>query len=344
VPLPTTDDLRKKQVEWFLARVTSEKAKAEFAKDLGAAYDALVARPVGELVNLDAVTAAVDASLTKERFDRGTRPLTLAADLAVLKLLRTDKTKLGTFVSDATKKKIDRFLDRPKLMNEKLLRRVIEQDAVEELLRDAIYDGLKEFNERVNPFVADWGIPGLLKKLGPFGFGPLSKSIEGVRTEFDKRLEPEMRKFLQVFSRKALKKASDTAVAKGDDPKSQALRKSVVAWFYEQELRELVGNIDDDNARLLHEISVDVAEYASGLQLMKDRRRESLATFVKLHEKEPVLQVLAYYGVQARPDTDSLASALWPAVCAVLKSDAVREKVTTLVGEFWDEIDGSSGS
>lgn len=340
--LPTTDELRKQQVAWFLSRVTSAQAKAEFARDLGSAYDALVARPVGELVNLEAVLAAVDASLTKERFDRGTRPLTLAADLAALKMVRTDKTKLGTFVPDATKKKIDRFLDRPKLMNEKLLRRVIEQDAVEELLQDAIYDGLKEFNERVNPFVAEWGIPGLLKKLGPFGFGPLSKSIEGVRAEFDKRLEPEMRKFLQVFSRKALKKASDTAVAKGDDPKSRALRKSVVAWFYEQELRELVGNIDDDGARLLHEIGLDVAEYASALPLMQDRRKEALATFVKLHESEPVLQVLAYYGVQARPDTDSLAEALWPAVRAVLQSEAVREKVTALVSEFWDHIDASS--
>ena len=65
MPLPTTDELRKKQVEWFLARVTSEKAKAEFAKDLGAAYDALVARPVGELVNLDAVTAAVEDTGTR---------------------------------------------------------------------------------------------------------------------------------------------------------------------------------------------------------------------------------------------------------------------------------------
>ncbi|HEX7604526.1 MAG TPA: hypothetical protein VF316_23070, partial [Polyangiaceae bacterium] len=74
MPLPTTDELKKKQVEWFLVRVTSEKAKGEFAKDLASAYDALLARPVGELLNVEAITAAVDASLTKERFDRGTRP------------------------------------------------------------------------------------------------------------------------------------------------------------------------------------------------------------------------------------------------------------------------------
>jgi hypothetical protein len=342
VPLPTTDELKKKQVEWFLARVTSDKARAELAKDLAGAYDALLARPVGELLNVEALTAAIDASLTKERFERGTRPLSLAADLAALKMLRTEKTKLGAFVSDATRKKIDRFLERPKLMNEKLMRRVIEQDAIEELLQTALYDGIKEFNERVNPFVAEWGIPGIMKKLGPFGFGPLAKSIDGVRAEFDKRLEPEMRKFLQVFSRKALKKASDTAVSKGDDPKSQALRKSVVAWFYEQELRELVGNVDDENAKLLHEIGLDVAEHVSALQVVKDRRKEAFTTFMKLHEKEPVLQVLAYYGVQARPDTDSLAEALWPAVQAVLRSDTVRERVTTLVGEFWDEM-GAGG-
>jgi hypothetical protein len=249
---------------------------------------------------------------------------------------------VGQLVSDATKQKIDKLLEQPKLMNEKLVRRVVEQDAVEEILRDVLYDGLKEFNEKVNPFVADWGLPGLLKKLGPFGLGPLGKSLDNVRAEFEKRLEPEMRKFLQGFSRKALKRVSDLAVEKGDDQNAIALRKSIAAWVYEQELRELVGNVDDERAKMFHEISLDVSEYTSALEIVRTKRREAFAALFAAHAKMPLGAALGDHGISARPDFAAVAGAIWPLYVAAVKSDALRARMTQVLGEFFAEQDLSS--
>ena len=111
---------------------------------------------------------------------------------------------------------------------EDLVHRVFEDEAAEEVLRDVIYDALVEFNDSVNPFFADWGLPSLLKKVMPIGSGTVIKSIGAIRGEFDKRLEPEMRKFLLVFVRKSKKKIAGLIVSKGSDPKFIALRQSVV--------------------------------------------------------------------------------------------------------------------
>ena len=338
-PTPqAAEALAKKQVDWLVARLTSDAAKTELAKDLENGYDAILGRPVEDVIDLAALEAAIDASLTKERFARGTRPATLASHMGILRIVRTERTKVGQLVSDDTKKKIDKLLERPKLVNEKLVRRAIEQDAVEEILRDVLYDALKEFNEKVNPFVAEWGLPGLLKKLGPFGLGPLGKSLDNVRAEFEKRLEPEMRKFLQGFSRKALKRAADLAVKNGDDANAVALRKSLALWVMEQELRELVGNVDDENAKLVHEIALDVSEYASTLDVVRKKRRETLSALFAAHAKMPLGAALGDHGISARPDFSALAAAIWPAYVAVVESDAMQKRLVALFGEYFAEV------
>ena len=104
--------------------------------------------------------------------------------MGVVTAMRTDKTKLGDFVPAKARARIDKLLEKMRTVNEKLVRQLIEQEAMEVTLRVVIFDALKEFNEKFNPFVADWGLPGLLKGLGRFGLSPLTKSIDNVRLEF----------------------------------------------------------------------------------------------------------------------------------------------------------------
>ena len=338
VTTQSPEELAERQVNWLIARLTSEQAKAELAADFERIHDAVLARPVRDVIDLAALEAAIDASLTKDVFSRATRPATLASHMGTLRILRTERTKVGQLVADETKKKIDQLLERPKLMNEKLVRRAIEQDAVEEILRDVLFDALKEFNEKVNPFVAEWGLPGLLKKLGPFGLGPLGKSLDNVRAEFEKRLEPEMRKFLQGFSRKALKRAADLAVQKSDDPSSVALRKSLAAWVYEQELRELVSNVDDEAAKRLHEIVLDVSEHGATLEIVRKKRRDAMSELFALHKDEPLGAALGRHGISARPDFAALAGAVWPAWVATIQSDAMRGRAKALLTEYFASV------
>ncbi len=330
------DDLRAK-----LPKFVQEKLSADedaFRGDVKRAIEGLMATPIEALVEVARVEAAFDAALAKDQVERGARPLTRAIQLAIVRGMRADATKLGDFVPEKARARIDKLLEKKRTVNEKLIRQLIEQEAMEETLRDVIYDALKEFNERFNPFAADWGLPGLLKGLGRFGLGPLTKSIDNVRVEFDKRLEPEMRKFLQGFSRRAVRRMADLVVQNGDEPKFLALRKSMVAFLYEQELRELVANVDDESAELWNAIGVDVAEHALALDASKQKRREAIEALLRDHGKEPLGRVLERYGLHAKPDADAIARSMWPAARAVFQGPAARARIDAIASEFCDAL------
>src|SRR5262249_37749361 len=143
----------------------------------------------------------------------------------------------------------------------RLLREALENEAAEEVMRDVLYDALKEFSEKVNPFFADWGLPSLLKKLSPFGLGAMSKGFDSVRVEFDRRLEPEIRKFLLGFSRRALKNVADFTIDKADEPEFVAIRKRLVHFLLERRVAELCPEPDDGRAAMARDIALDLWVY-----------------------------------------------------------------------------------
>ncbi len=318
-----------KQARFVLERLADEEA---FKKDVKLAIDAVLATPLADLVDVARVEATIAAAVHPAAANAA-RPLGRSIHLAALRALKEDTTKLGALVPEKTKKKIEHQVTRPKTINEKLIRQLLEQEAMEETLRDVIFDALKEFNEKVNPFVADWGLPGILKKLGPFGFGPVGKSLENVRAEFDRRLEPEMRKFLQGFSRRAVRRMGDLVVQNSDDPKFMALRKSMVAWLYDQQLRELFEGVDEAGATAWHDIGAEITEHALALESSKAQRRKALEALLRDHGREPLSEVLKKNGLKDAPGAEALARAAYPAAKAFFTSDAARARLTALLRE-----------
>lgn len=329
--------------EFFAERVVSDVAAAEYAMHLERAWDALLCQRLADIVDVDVVLAALDGALEGDALPQGVLPLAAQLQKETLAQLRAENEPIGVYVPEGARKKIDELLGRPGIVPEKLLRQVLEQDAVEELLRDTLYDALKEFNEKVNPFFAEWGLSGILKKLSPIGFGALSRSMDNVRTEFDKRLDPEIRKFLQGFSRRSLRKLADTAVARADAPKSVALRRAIAAWTWEQPVRDIVAHVGDGEATLAHEVASEVAKHVASMPSVRKRRRELLSAFIKAHGDRTVGELLATFRVTARPDFAAIARATWPAVRAVLRSAPVRERIAIVAREAMDAERGSAG-
>ena len=331
----TDEETRARLARFVIERLSSDEDA--FVRDVERAIEGVLATPLETLIELDRLEATVDAALAKDQVERGIRPFSRSIHLTVLRALRSDSTKLGAFVPPKARARIDALVDKKTPPNERLLRQLIEQEAMEETLRDVIHDALKEFNEKFNPFAADWGLPGLLKGLGRFGLGPLTKSIENVRHEFDKRLEPEMKKFLQGFSRRAVRRMADLVVQNSGDDKFLALRKSMVAFLYEQELRELVANFDDESAETWNAIGVDVVEHALLLESSRTKRRAAIEALLRDHGKEPLSQVLERYGFTAKPDARAIAKATWPLARAIFLGPAARERVEAIVNEFFSE-------
>lgn len=327
----TIDELQKRHVAFLTKRLTDERGKNDFATSLAAAHDDLLTRRLADIIDPKTVVASVHAVLTTEAVRGHLAPIVREVVRRVTIALRSEDSKLGDYVPAEARKAIDELIARSDLVPPELIRKIVDSDAVESVMHDVMYDALTEFNESVNPFFAEWGLPALIKRFMPIGAGAVLKSMTAVRAEFDKRLEPEIRKFLLGFSRKSKTKLADFIVSSTGDPKQVALRKSIVAFFYEESLAQITQNFDDD-ARL----EVDEAAVSIALEVIRrDRPRERLVAelekFLAEHGDETVGAWLARIGATERPPLDKIAELLWPYLRLALESPpavAFYERVT----------------
>lgn len=329
--------LKSRQIAFFQRRIVSYD---EWRLLLERGHDALLCRRLSDLVDTTDLAAALDAGFTKPALRKGVFPIAAEIHERVRAEAAKDGAKLGVYVPESARAKLDDLLSRPGVVPEKLIRQLAEQEAVEEVLRDTLYDAIKEFNEKVNPFFAEWGLAGILKKVP--GMGLVSRSMENVRAEFDKRLDPEIRKFLQGFSRRALRKMADSIIARKGDAKSLALRKAILDWLWDQPIKELAGSTDKERAKLQREIAFDVVEHTNALQTMRERRRKGIADYLREHEGKTIGEILHSLGATERPDFDAAAKASWPAVKAVLESAAVQDRIAAIVEEFFKTEGGGA--
>lgn len=332
------DELKARQIAFLEARLVSEAAARDFRERLPAGFAALMATPLGALADAAAIARALDALAAEESLRRAVRPAAEAALAALVEAARAERRRAKELMPEGARATIDRILEQPKLVPERLVREVLESAALDAVMRDVLYDTLKEFSEKVNPFFAEWGLPALLKRVAPFGLGGVGKSMGAMRGEFERRLEPEIRRFLQGFSRTAMRQVQDILIAKGDTAEFIGLRKHVATWVLEQEVSALVGQLDARSAKLAEQLGADVAAQVLRDRPVRRRLHEATAAFVAAHASEPVGEVLGRFGIAPAIDFDALAAALWPVVRGLCATEPVRAFIASVVEEFFDGL------
>lgn len=338
MPLTPADlaQLQARHLAFLKQRLVSPQAEGEWRANLAAGWRDLLATKVAALVDAPAIAAALDAAVTPENVERAARPLGRRILPIVLRELGAEHSKIGDHVPEATRAKIEALLARPSALPDRLLRELAEQEAVQEAMRDVLHDGLKEFSEKVNPFIAEWGIPSLLKRMSVFG-GAMTKGLESVRAEFDRRSEPEIQRFLAGFTKKGLRRLVDGAVARPADPKSIALRKHMLAWMLDQEIAALVKDADAETIALGQDIAMDVAAAELARADRAAQRRRLLDELLAAAGDRTVGEALAALGVALEPDFEAIARATWPMVKAVLAGPAIEAWMAKVIGDFYDE-------
>lgn len=332
--------LRSRQLAFLAERLVDDRARGDWMRSFAAGYDHVCTLPLKSVLDAKHVVTTLEKALTKDAVRGHVAPIVREVNRRVVAALKTEDVKLGTYVPEEARKAIDEIVARPDLVPEEVIRRVFEDEVVEEVMRDVIYDALKEFNESVNPFFADWGLPALIKKVMPIGSGTVLKSMNAVRGEFDKRLEPEMRKFLLVFARKSKTKIADFVIGKGGDAKMVGLRQSVVRFFYEESIAHLLKNVDDD-ARM----SADDAGLAIALEVIANEkpRAKLLAELEKLiteHGDETIGDFLERIGVVEPPALEPLAELTWPLVKLALESPPAKAFYERVIWDFFATLSG----
>jgi hypothetical protein len=328
--------LRARHLAWATARLSGEAGKAALSKNLEAGFRSAMATPVERAIDFEAVVKLIDHLASSETLRRTARPIVQTAVKLEMARLREEPTKLGGYVPEAAVVVVDRLLERPKLLPEKFVRELMTHRAFEEVMRDVLEDALREFGEKVDPFKAEWGLPSLMRKAGPLAM--FAKGIDVVAREFEARLEPERRKFLQGFARRALGLTADFVVRRADDPPFLAARKELFRGLLAQPVSELVQQATEPVVADAEEVAHLVAAHVVELEATKRRRRAELELLYKAHAKEPLEAALARYGATIEPDFDAITDAVWPIVEAALASPAIEAFVDELVGGFYDAL------
>lgn len=316
-----------------VARATGAEAERLWRDNLEALYDALLRVPVGGLLHPRTTSDTVEAALSEHALDDAIRPAGKLFWILLLGQLRDDKRRLAEYVPDDGREALEELATRPDIVPERLIREIFEDEAAREVAADMIYDALREFQDKVNPFFAEWGLPALLKRLGPFGLGGMSKAFDGLRGEFEKRLEPEMRRFLTTFTGRGVKRAADYVIDHSADRAFIALRKRLVRWVLDQTVTSLVASAGEPLLNRGHDVAVDIAAHALALDSVRARRRLVIEQLVSLHASQPLGEALAQYGISARPDFELVARLTWPFVRAALSSEAGARWLRSLTGD-----------
>jgi len=317
-------------------RIQRELVSGALREQWGAAVatvvDDLLRTPVERLVDAERIRRALTASLSRPAVEESTQPLVRHAMRLCMARLASRSEPAGDFVPPSARSSLDELVARPDIVPAEIVQEVMRDPAVEEVLRDVLFEALRQFSESASPFTAEWGLPALLKRLPPFGAAPLRKAIETMRADFDKRLEPEIRKFLAGFSKRAARRATELSLRKQQEPEFIALRQRVVSAVLKRELGELVWPPDDPRGELLIEVVVETV----GHVLVHDALREELDRFLdaalEAHGDRPLGDVLRDLGVEV-PDVAAAAEAYWPLVEQILDSQALGSALEQVVAD-----------
>jgi hypothetical protein len=339
----TLEALKKKHVAFLEARLSSDAAREDWMRSFREGYAWALTLRIRDVVDPVALTDGVTKALTADSVKALFAPAARDIHRRVLASLKKDDARLGDYVPAQARLAIDDLLERSDLVPERLVRNIFDQEAIEEAIRDTLHDGLKEFNETVNPFFADWGLPAILKRM-PIGGGAILKSMGAMRGEFDKRLDPEIRKFLLGFSRKAKGKLADFFITKGDDPKSIELRKNVVSFLYSQSMKELLAGIDESASKKAEIATEHVVLETLRRDEPRKRLREGLVAFLKDHGDTTFGEWLKAVGASGEPDLDAFAALLWPHVQRTLESPVSRAFFAKVTSEFYDGLTAGEGT
>jgi hypothetical protein len=288
----------------------------------------LLATPLGELSDRRAVHRALGVALDAAASFVG--PLAVAVSKAAAAELSRRPERPIDLLGPAAADALAAVAARPDVVSEPLVRAVLQHPAVEAVLRDILHEALDEFSRKVNPFFADWGLPALVASLPLLAQAALGKAVSGLRKEYDKRLEPEMLKFLDRFARAALDRAIRQALDRGEAPERVALRQQVLHAVLEQPLAELCWSPAEERSRLaLRALALAIGALMSH-PTVRARAHELCDELYERLGATPLGELCANAGITP-PSPASFVAAVRPALARLLASAPLRDELARLV-------------
>lgn len=324
---------------WLVARLTSNEGRQDWRELIEAGMEAVLDRPVAEVVSPSAVDGALDALLREAASGAVARGGVSLVVAAVVEEARTDHAPVGRFLDDAARARLETLVAREGLVDEEWVDVIFSQGATEELFADTLFRALEDFSST---------IPQVLQSVTPSAFGKIASRLggatEGVRgkvfEEMNRRLEPEIRKFVQRATRRLLDGTATFVKSGLDREGAREARKNLLRHGLSRSPASYVRHFDDDTLADLEQIWISLAG-------SKDAQAELRARIKRLHDRflerfgeRSLRATLAAHDVSVELDYDVWASATWPSVRVLLESPGARRVLERLSGEILIQIRG----
>lgn len=241
--------LRAHYAKDWVDTLTSEGMSTRIQQGFVRLEDAALSLTLAELVDRKALATAIAAACQDAQL-QAVQACIKASMVETLGRLQNISSTSEEFLSAEAQAALRELAAHPALVKPAVMRSLVQNPALESLTRQMLQETLVEFNEKVNPFFADWGLPKLLDAVPLFGKGTLRRAFETMRRDFDKRLEPEVGKFVEGFARRALASTVDRMVERAAEPEMVALRQHAMEKILSHPLRDFTAPADEEPSPL----------------------------------------------------------------------------------------------
>ncbi len=309
------------------ARLSSDRTRDDWRRVLEGAWEHLLSVPLETFLGSE-VDAVVEAHLTRERIVDAVRPGIRLWLESTLVEARKDDRPIGRWVPAEAKAKMLELASRKGFVDPRWVEHIFQQKAMEDVITDTLYQSLRDFSTIIPRLVASL-TPSILGRIASIGTSVGSKIVD----EIERRLEPEIRKFLDKGGRKALDGAARFTIDHLDDPVSIEARKNTVLFALAQSPAFHVAHLDDEMVTAIDEIAEAIA-----LSVADDPETRAIAKSVldrlrQTHGPAPVRAWLEVIGLRAAPPFEAWAAVSWPYLKTILASPACEAFLDQLAEE-----------
>ena len=322
---------------WLVERLTGPRGREDWNRVVEAGWQHCLATPLRTLIPPDAARTYAITHLDPDRMADLVRPVVHTLLPALVEHYRKDTAPLGRWVPDAARGAIERMVSRPGLVHEEWIRALFRQRVVEAVMADALYRGIRDFSTIMPRLVLSLMPTQRFAKLG--GAGAIGKRIV---EELEKRIEPEIKVFLEGGTKRALARAADFAVGHRDDDAALAFRRNVVQFVLSKSPSFHAHAVSDEMLADLEPIAQSVAKHMAGREESKRLVEETIAEVDRAYGAMPLGEALRAVGLEKQPDREAWAAVTWPAVVECANAPGVRDWLDGLVRELLERHETSA--
>ncbi len=322
---------------WLVTRLTSDRAQAEWAELLEAGFEALLDAPFDEVVPDEAARRAARELVCSDRLADLVRPGAKLVLPLILASAREDDAAIGRWVPNDAKRRIEALAARPGWIAPEWIHALYEQKAMEELVADTLYRSLRDFSTLV-PRIVQSVMPSPLGKLAKLG-GKATGGVTGrVLEEVERRLEGEIKRFLEKGTRRALDGAARFTVEHIDDPSAAQARVHLAQLVMSKSGQFHVGPLDDEAVEQIDAIAEAIARHVAASEETAAILDATADRIVARFAGQTVRQAFESCGITQRPPYEAWAASTWPAVGRIVSAPGIDRWLSTLCEELLTEV------